>query len=149
MRLVAVVTVLALIGCSFRDEPAAVTTVRDLCAARGAWSFWAEADWVRKVVEAGGYDVVRQRGSALVASGKGHEFSIWATRGTARHRPYARRLANVRGVPVYGKRDLWRYWYARGFTFWVQGAGPLPAAGRLAPVVDASLRIPFRDPCAA
>ena len=148
MRITAVATLFILVGCSFSDEPARVST-RDPCGAHGARSFWAEAAWVRTVVNAGGYDVIRQRSSVLVASGKGHVFSIWATRGRTPRRPYARRLASVRGVPVFGKRKRWRYWHARGFTFWVEGGNPLPAAGRLAPVVDASLRIPFRDPCTA
>jgi hypothetical protein len=120
------------------------------CQALGPWSTWPEADWVRSIVSAGGYNVFTETGSALVASGKGHEFYIWATeaRGRLPRQPNWRRLATVRGVPVYGDRNLWRGWHAQGFNFWVQGSGA-PAAGRLAPVVDASLRLPFVDECDA
>jgi hypothetical protein len=119
------------------------------CETLGAWSTWPEADWVRTIVEAGGYDVFSETGSALVASGKGHEFYIWAAElpGGSSGMPNWRRMATVRGVPIYGDRDLWRSWRAQGFTFWAHGSG-VPAAGRLAPVIDASLRLPFRDECA-
>jgi hypothetical protein len=129
------------------DPVTAPPTVPQRCQELGPWSTWPEADWVRAIVKRGGYDVVGETGSAVVASGKGHEFSIWATEGRAKRVPNTRRLATVRGVPIHGDRDVWRYWHARGFTFWVHGASATPSAGRLAPVVDASLRLPFRDPC--
>ena len=98
---------------------------------------------MRRIVRTGGYSVVAQTGSAVVAVGKGHRFYIWTTEGRADAAAKGRRLATVRRVPIYGDRDLWRWWYARGHTFWVQGVGSTPAAGRLAPVVDASLRLPY------
>ena len=57
----------------------------------------------------------------------------------------------MRGVAVYGDRDLWRFWVAQGFIFWVK-SGPsdgsvLPAPGRLAPVIDASLRLKLEERC--
>ena len=141
--------VLLVAGCSYGETRADAPTTPDPCTTRGPWSTWPDADWVRAIVERGGYDVVAETGSALVASGKEHEFYIWAAEGRGSGMPNWRRLATVRGVPIYGDRDLWRSWRAQGFTFWVQGAGATPAAGRLAPVVDASLRLPFSDPCEA
>jgi hypothetical protein len=146
---IACVGLLLASGCSFRDGR--VETTAAPCQELGPWSTWPQADWVRSIVIAGGYDVVGETGSALVVSGKGHEFNIWATESDRPiGRPW-RRLATVRGVPVYGDRRLWRVWRAQGFTFWVK-QGPragsiLPAAGRLAPVIDASGRLPFRDEC--
>ena len=136
-------------GCEVGESAAPRETTPTKCQTLGAWSTWPEADWVRRIVVAGGYNVFTETGSALVASGKGHEFYIWATesRGTSRM-PNWRHLATVRGVAIYGDRNLWRSWRAQGFTFWVHGPGA-PAAGRLAPIVDASLRIPFRDECDA
>jgi hypothetical protein len=148
MRLVALAALLVA-GCSYGSSPTDVETQASTCApVGGPWTQSPEANWVWQVVEAGGYRVVAVTGSALVASGKGHEFYIWATEGRSRPRK-GRQLATVRGVPVYGHRDLWRWWHAQGFTFWVQGAAATPAAGRLAPVVDASLRLRFRDECRA
>jgi hypothetical protein len=123
-------------------------TKPDPCQELGAWSTWPEADWVRTIIEAGGYNVFSETGSALVASNRTHEFYVWAAKAEGQMDPVWRRLATVRGVPIHGDRDLWRIWRAQGFTFWVHGSG-VPAAGRLAPIVDASLRIPFRDPCGA
>ena len=150
MRLV-VMAALLLAGCSYGSPTEDVATQASTSACPplgGPWSQSSEAAWVWEIVETGGYRVVAETGSALVASGKGHEFYIWAAEGRAKS-PKSRRLATVRGVPVYGDRDLWRWWYAQGFTFWVKGAAATPAAGRLAPVVDASLRLRFRDECRA
>jgi hypothetical protein len=138
-------------GCTGETAVPPDTTAPKKCETLGAWSTWPEADWVRRIVREGGYTVLAETGSALVASGKGHEFFIWAAEGPpSRGMPNWRRLATVRGVPIYGDRDVWRSWRAQGFTFWVQ-AGPrpvfAPAGGRLAPVVDASLRLPFREGC--
>jgi hypothetical protein len=138
-------------GCSFSEERPARSTEPERCALGGPWSTSPEADWVREILRAGGYRAIGETGSAVVAGGKGHEFAIWAAevRGASPGMPNWKRMATVRGVPVYGDRALWRSWRAQGFTFWVHGGGPTPAAGRLAPVVDASLRVPFRDPCVA
>jgi hypothetical protein len=142
--------VLVAAGCSFGDEPdqAQAPMGPDPCVQIGGWSTGPEARWVRQIVEAGGYNVFSETGSALVASSEQHEFYIWASESDGSVDPVWRRLAKVRGIPIYGDRDLWRTWTAQGFTFWVHGSG-VPAAGRLAPVVDASLRVPFRDPCGA
>ena len=116
-----------------------------------AWTVGPEADWVRGVAEAGGYRVVGDSGSALVAEGKGRSFYIWTTRA---ERPLSviaaeagnwRRLAVVGGVPVYGDDDLWRFWEAQGFVFWAQ-AGPradsvVPSPAELAQVLAASATI--------
>jgi hypothetical protein len=143
----AVAALLVASGCSFDEQRVARTTTPDPCAQSGGWSTGPEARWVRKIVEAAGYNVFSQTGSALVATTEGQEFYIWATPSRLPSRmPNWRRLATVRGVPIYGDRDLWRGWHAHGFNFWVQGSGA-PAAGRLAPIVDASLRIPWRDEC--
>jgi hypothetical protein len=148
MRIVAVTVLLVTAGCSFGDEVAAVRTGPDPCVQRGGWSTGPEARWVREIVKAGGYNVFSETGSALVASKEGQEFYIWATESNVPSRmPNWRRLAVVRGVPIYGDRSVWRGWHARGFTFWVQGSG-VPAAGRLAPIVDARLRMPYREVCA-
>jgi hypothetical protein len=143
---------LVVAGCSYGNRSAQVETSAPGCApVGGPWTLSSEASWVKRVVVAGGYRVTGETGSAFVASGKGHEFNIWATKSDGPIRPPWRRLATVLGVPVYGDRDLWRVWQAQGFTFWVK-EGPragsvLPAAGRLAPVIDASRRLPFRDEC--
>ena len=102
---------------------------------------------MRRVVESGGYSVVGETGSALVAEGKGQSFYAWTTP-AARH-PAAiaeeagrsRRLAIVHGVAVYGD-DLWRFWEAQGFIFWLK-AGPaqdsiIPSPVELARLIEAS-----------
>jgi hypothetical protein len=134
-------------GESTRSEPRRPVK----CEMPAVWSASPEADWVRKIVEVGGYNVVGETGSALVVAGKSHEFNIWAAElgRPSPGMPNWRRMATVRGVPILGDRDGWRSWRAQGFTFWVHGGSLTPAAGRLAPIVDASLRIPFRDPCGA
>jgi hypothetical protein len=113
----------------------------------GPWVACAEADWVRRVVESGGYRVVGETGSALVAEGKGQSFYAWTTP-AARH-PAAiaaeagnsRRLAIVHGVAIYGD-DVWRFWEAQGFIFWVN-AGPaqdsiVPSPAALGRLIEAS-----------
>ena len=45
----------------------------------GPWTACAEADWVERVVEAGGYDVVGGTGSALTAEGGSRAFYVWTT----------------------------------------------------------------------
>jgi hypothetical protein len=142
--------VLIVAGCSLDEQRVEVQTSDDYCALGGPWSTSPEADWVREIAKTGGYNVFSQTPSALVASQEGHRFYIWAAEAPKPSRmPNGKRLAAVRGVPIYGDRNLWRYWRAQGFNFWVQLQVPgVPAAGRLAPVVDASLRLPFRDPCA-
>lgn len=151
-----VAALLVVAGCSFGESTVEVATAPDACAERGPWATWPEADWVREIVEAGGYKVVGETGSAIVASGKGHEFFVWTTKPDRPVRRMAReenwrRLARVRNVTVYGDNAVRRLWLAQKSIFWVE-SGPrrgsvLPAAGRLAPVIDASLRLPFRDPC--
>jgi len=53
-----------------------------------------------------------------------------------------RELAAVDGVSVYGDENLWRFWQAQGFVFWVQ-AGPrsdsmAPAPAELRELLRAS-----------
>jgi hypothetical protein len=52
----------------------------------GPWTACAEADWVRRVVESGGYRVVGETGSALVAEGKGQSFYAWTTGASGRRK---------------------------------------------------------------
>lgn len=113
----------------------------------GPWTACAEADWVRRVVEEGGYRVVGETGSAFTAEGGGQSFNAWTTR-AARH-PSAiadeagnwRRLAVVHGVAVYGD-DLWRFWEAQGFIFWVHATqtqgSVFPSPAALARLIEAS-----------
>jgi hypothetical protein len=138
-------------GCVVGGSKARVESPPQSCAELGGpWTTWPEAIWVREIVEAGGYNVFAETGSALVASGKGLEFYVWTTEGAGPLAKEWRKLTTVKGTPLYGDRDVWRVWRAQGFNFWVK-AGPrptfAPAAGRLAPVIDASLRIPFRNDC--
>ena len=128
------------------------------CVIGGPWTTWPSAFWTRRIAEEGGYRIVSDTGSALVAAGKGHEFYIWATEPERPIRAIVaqekwHKLAVVRDVTVYGDRDLWRFWLAQGFIFWVK-AGPrpesvLPEPGRLAPVIDASLRLKLEERCGA
>lgn len=102
----------------------------------GPWTACAEADWVRRVVQTGGYRVVGGTGSALVAEGKGRSFYVWTTRArrgveaSAAGAGHRRRLAVVDGTPVYGDEQLWRFWVAQGFVFWVNEG---PRADSIAP----------------
>jgi hypothetical protein len=100
----------------------------------GPWAACAEARWVGRVVEAGGYSVgYRGTGSALTADGKGRAFFVWAAESGARYEE-----------PVDdGVRTSWS---AQGYTFWVE-SGPgvtevKPTIPELEPVVAASRRIP-------
>ena len=112
----------------------------------GPWTACAEADWVRRIVEVGGYRVAGETGSALVAEGKGRSFYIWTTR--ARRSPGAmavgnwRHLAEIDGVGVYGDEELWRFWEAQGSIFWVKegptGDSVVPSPHELEPLLEAS-----------
>jgi hypothetical protein len=113
----------------------------------GPWTACPEAQWVRDVAERGGYRIVGETGSALVAQGGGRSFHIWATELTEPLRTVARKekwreFGTVEGVPVYGDEALWRWWAAQGFAFWLQ-AGPrvdaeLPTLGEMASLIRAS-----------
>lgn len=113
----------------------------------GPWTACPEADWVRRISEAAGYGVVGDTGSAFVASGKGREFYIWATRNahSANRLSPWRPLDVVNGTTVYGDEDLWRWWTAGDFIFWVK-AGPRPTVApppqELASLIDASRQLP-------
>jgi hypothetical protein len=114
----------------------------------GPWTACAEAEWVRRVVREGGYDVVDETGSALVAEGQGRSFYVWTT--PARRKPEAiageagnwRRLAVIDGVPIYGDDELWRFWQAQGFIIWVKegprGDSIVPTPAELTRLVEAS-----------
>jgi hypothetical protein len=118
----------------------------------GPWTACAEADWVRRVVARGGYQVVGETGSALVAEGRGRSFYVWTTAAVRSPGAIAagagnwRRLATIDGVAIYGDDDLWRYWQAQGTTFWVKegprGDSIVPSPAELAPLVAASRMIP-------
>jgi hypothetical protein len=97
----------------------------------GPWTACAEARWVERVVEAGGYRVRDGggTGSALTAEGHGRGFYVWAaSTGLDDSQPAAD-----------GVRTSWN---AQGFTFWVE-SGPSrtdakPTLDELKPVVAAS-----------
>jgi hypothetical protein len=147
--LLALAGLVVVAGCMVGEPTPPPKRTSTLCEGVGGWSGSPQGRWVRRIVEEGGFNVFSETGSALVASSERYEFYIWAAEvpHPSRGMPNWRRMARVRGVPIYGDRNLWRSWRAQGFTFWVQGTAA-PAAGRLAPIVDASLRVPFRDPCA-
>jgi hypothetical protein len=115
----------------------------------GPWTACSAADWVHRVVEEGGYRVVDETGSALVAEGNGRSFYIWTTRnpkGVAAESGNWRRLAVIDGVTVYGDDDLWRYWQAQGYVFWIQ-EGPsehsvVPSPAELTRLIEASQTVP-------
>jgi hypothetical protein len=99
----------------------------------GPWTACAEADWVERVVEAGGYDVVGGTGSALTAEGGSRAFYVWTT-GSG--------LEDSHPVDD-GVRTSWA---AQGFTFWVE-SGPRstdvkPTVDELEGVVAASRLLP-------
>lgn len=99
----------------------------------GPWTACAEARWVERIAEAGGYTVEdgRGTGSALVAKGRGREFYVWAaSSGADDSKPVDD------GVRIS--------WDAQGFTFWVEpgpSADVKPTLDELKPVVAASRRI--------
>jgi hypothetical protein len=100
------------------------------------------------VVREAGYQVVGETGSALIAEGKGRSFYVWTTPARRNSAAIAdeagnwRRLGIIDGVPVYGDDELWRFWQAQRFTFWVKegprGDSVVPSAAELAPLVEAS-----------
>jgi hypothetical protein len=118
----------------------------------GPWTACAEAGWVRRVVAAGGYQVLSETGSALVADGQGRSFYIWTTPAVRNAAAIAAdagnwgRLATIDANAIYGDNDLWRFWQAQGFTFWVKegptGASIVPSPAQLASLVQASRKIP-------
>jgi hypothetical protein len=117
----------------------------------GPWTTCPEADWVAGVVKAGGYRIVGETGSALIAAGRTTSFYVWASDGgavPAQRREIARGLyhvlGRVEGVTVTGN-DVRVSWSAQGFVFWVE-AGPdgdsvLPDLDGLRPLVAASRRV--------
>jgi hypothetical protein len=99
----------------------------------GPWTACAEARWVERVAEAGGYQVGGGTGSALTAEGRGRAFYVW-TAGTG---------ADDSEPDDDGIRTSWT---AQGFTFWVE-SGPRstdvkPSVDELEAVVTASRRLP-------
>ena len=133
MRVVAAVLVTCLgVACSGGREEEGIRG----CPSQnwpGPWTACAEARWVERVVEAAGYQVVGDTGSALAAEGRGRAFHIWTTgAGTGATEP-----------TDDGVRTSWA---AQGFTFRV-AAGPRstdlkPTLAELGGLVGASRRIP-------
>ena len=132
MRALVVLAVVAGVACSGAREESSIRG----CPRPdwpGPWTACAEARWVERVVEAGGYTVGGGTGSALIAEGRGRAFYVWATG-----------LGAEESQPV---DDVVRTsWAAQGFTFWVE-SGPSsadrkPTIDELAGVVAASRRIP-------
>jgi hypothetical protein len=118
----------------------------------GPWTACAEADWVRRVVVEGGYQVVGETGSALVAEGKGRSFYVWTTPAVRNAATIAadagnwRRLATIDAAAIYGDDDLWRFWQAQAFIFWVKegprGDSVVPSPAELTRLVQASTVVP-------
>ena len=117
----------------------------------GPWTACPEAAWVARVAERAGFRIVDETGSALVGSGRGWSFHIWATEvqeplAEVAEREKWRPLGRRAGVLVYGGGDLWRWWAAQGFVFWMH-AGPyegsdVPDLDGLAPLIRASREVP-------
>jgi hypothetical protein len=117
----------------------------------GPWTACPEAAWVQRVAERAGYRVVDETGSALVAQGEGRSFYIWATAapespGRTAEREKWRLLGRREGARVYGDEDLWRWWGAQGFVFWLH-AGPfadsrVPDLDELGFLIRASKSLP-------
>jgi hypothetical protein len=132
VRVVVAVAVFVSLGCSGGPEEAGIRGCPER-AWPGPWTACAEARWVERVVEAGGYRVGGGTGSALTAEGRGRVFYVWAaSTGADDSQP-----AND------GVRTSWA---AQGFTFWVE-SGPgstdvKPTIEELTDVVVASKRIP-------
>jgi hypothetical protein len=121
---------------------------------RGPWTACAEADWVRRVASDAGYKVVGETGSALLAEGRGDEFSIWTTpepeslEDTVTTENW-KAIGSVNGTEIYGDERHWRWWIAQGAVFWVK-AGPhisstVPEVGELLALVDASRTVERGD----
>ena len=118
----------------------------------GPWTACAEAEWLRRVAQEGGYRIVGDTGSALIAEGKGRSFYVWTTPARREADEIAaeagnwRRLAVIDGIPIYGDDELWRFWQAQAFTFWVKegprGDSIVPAPVELATLVQASTIVP-------
>lgn len=104
----------------------------------GPWTACAEARWVARVVEAGGYSAGVgegvDTGSALIAEGHGRVFYVSAANTGA-----VERSPHDDGVRIS--------WSAQGFTFWVQAVlygvpgYERPTVDELEPVVAASRRL--------
>lgn len=107
---------------------------------------------MRRVVQEGRYRVVGETGSALIAEGKGRSFYVWTNSARRKAEAIAAepgnwlRLAVIDGVPIYGDDDLWRFWEAQGFIFWIQegprGDSVVPSPMELAKLVEASRIVP-------
>jgi hypothetical protein len=99
----------------------------------GPWTACPEADWVRGIVEAAGYRVAGDTGSAVIARGQGHSFYIWATRNDGSAIEGFEEACRVGNITVWagkgpnGAMNDWRYWEAQGFVFWLS-AGPRSTA---------------------
>jgi hypothetical protein len=93
----------------------------------GPWSACPQTEWVRAIVEAAGYEITGDTGSAIVAGGNGHSFYIWATPGEGSLGGSSRPLCKIGDLSIWGVAGGmtdWRYWHAQGFTFWIS-AGPV------------------------
>lgn len=142
MRILVAIVLLLTVACSGGQDEMQIprSGVPDEAETRGCprpkwpgpWTACAEARWVERVVEAGGYEVNGSTGSALTAVGRGRAFYVWAASlGTDDSRPVDE-----------GVRTSWS---AQGFTFWVESGPRLsdekPTVDELSDVVAASRRI--------
>jgi hypothetical protein len=132
MRVVVAVILFMSLACSSGSEEAGIRGCPEPDWP-GPWTACAEARWVERVVEAGGYRVNGGTGSALTAEGHGRAFYVWA----------ASTAADDSRPSDDGVRTSWS---AQGFTFWVE-SGPSstdvkPTIDELSGIVAASRRIP-------
>jgi hypothetical protein len=121
----------------------------------GPWTRCPEAAWTRQIVERAGYSIVGDTGSALLAAGRGYDFSVWATPLDRPLRQVAEKegwelLARVRSVDVFGDAELWRWWAAQGYVIWIHaglrvGSGP-PPPDELGPLISESQTLQPPEP---
>jgi hypothetical protein len=113
-----------------------------------------EPQWVRRILERSGYNLVRDTGSPFVARGSGTEFFVIAEEVTEEgdydlsDLGYARR-ANVDGVAVFGGDRAggeWR-WRVQGVDVWINegpyGDSVFPTFEQIEPLVRASIEVSY------
>ena len=115
------------------------------------WSWCPIAEWVSGALAEGGFRVVGDTGSALVAGGGGREFSVWASDRVGAEAiqregyPFVRKVA---GRKVFGG-DIQYTWSVPQLQIWV-AKGPtetaLPHLEQLRPLIVAMRQRPYDGP---
>lgn len=113
-----------------------------------------EPQWVLRILERGGYELVRDTGSPFVARGAGTEFFVIAEELNEENTydlnelDFARR-EKVDGVKVFGGDRAggeWQ-WRVQGVQVWVNegpyGDSVFPTVGQIEPLVRASIEVPY------